>query len=57
LAVVCLQLARVERLTSNNKAALELYEESLRIFTDFFARAPERELVERELKAFREGKS
>jgi tetratricopeptide (TPR) repeat protein len=58
LAVACLRLARVERLTSNNsKAALELYEESLRIFTDRVARAPERQTVEAELKAFREGKS
>jgi tetratricopeptide (TPR) repeat protein len=57
LAVACLRLARVERRTSNNEAASKLYEESLRIFTDFVARAPERELVEAELKAFRERQS
>lgn len=58
LAVACLRLARVERRTSDNETASKLYEESLRIFnTDFVARAPERKLVEEELKAFRKEQS
>jgi tetratricopeptide (TPR) repeat protein len=60
LALACRGLARAEARTSKNKAALKLFEESLRIFTDLVARAPgfvawqeERKVIEAELKAFR----
>jgi tetratricopeptide (TPR) repeat protein len=60
LASACSRLARAEAQASKNKAALKLYEESLRILTDLVARAPElvawqkaRERVEAELNAFR----
>jgi tetratricopeptide (TPR) repeat protein len=60
LAMACLRLAHAEAKTSKFKAALKLYEESLRIFAGLVARAPEsvawqkeRKRIEAELKAFR----
>ncbi len=60
LAVAHLRLARMEARASNHEAAITLYEESLRIFTELVARAPgflswqkEKELIEDELKTFR----
>jgi hypothetical protein len=64
LAVACVQLARADAVTSNDNAAIKLYEESLDIFADLEARAPGfvawqkvRERIEEELKVFRKGQA